>query len=259
VAARREYPYIVPTNFDDSTGNSNYNALQATLRKSSRNGLTYLVSYTRSKSIDLACSGSLGSEGCQLQNPYNPQADRSVSGFDLPNMVSASVVYELPFGRGRAHQLGNSVVSDVLGGWDVNGILSITSGTPYTLTVSGDPENTGNTFAQADLVGNPAPAHQSPSEWINPSAFAAPPADTFGTYPRNALRTDGYKDLDFSVFKSFTLYRESSLQFRAEAFNLTNTPVFAAPGATVGTPTFGVVSSISNSPRELQFALKYKF
>lgn len=259
VASRRKYPYIVPTNFDDSTGNSNYHALQATLRKGASHGLTYLVSYTWSKSIDLACSGSFGSEGCQLQNPYNPQADRSVSGFDLPYMISASVVYEIPFGAGRDHRLRNAFANSALGGWDINSILSITAGTPYTLTVSGDIANVGNTFVRPNLVGNPTPARQSPSQWINPSAFSAPPAYSFGTFPRNALRTDGYQDLDLSVFKSFTLYRETSLQFRAETFNLTNTPVFSAPGSTVGTPTFGVVSSTSNSPRQLQFALKLRF
>jgi hypothetical protein len=259
VAARREYPYIIPTNFDDSTGDSNYNALQATLRQGSSHGLTYLLSYTWSKSIDLACSGSFGSEGCELQNPYNPQADRSVSGFDLPYMISASVVYELPFGAGRTFHMGNGIANNIVGGWDVNGILSITAGTPYALTVSGDIANVGNTFVQPNLVGNPTPANRSPTQWINPAAFSAPPADTFGTFPRNALRTDGYQDLDFSIFKSFTLYRETSLQFRAETFNLTNTPIFSAPGTTVGTPTFGVVSSVSNTAREMQFALKLSF
>ena len=259
VAARRLYPYIIPTNFDDSTGNSNYNALQATLRKSTSNGLTYLVSYTWSKSIDLACSGSFGSEGCQLQDAYHPQADRSVSGYDLPYILSASSVYELPFGAGRTYHSGNSLVNSTLGGWDINGIISFSSGTPYTLTVSGDIANTGNTFVHPNLVGNPTPANRSPSQWLNPSAFSAPPAFTFGTFPRNALRTDGYQNLDLSVFKTFTIYRESSLQFRAEAFNATNTAIFAAPGNTVGTPTFGVVSSTSNTPRQLQFALKFQF
>jgi hypothetical protein len=259
VAARRKYPYIIPTNFDDSTGNSNYHALQATLRKSTSNGLTYLISYTWSKSIDLACSGSFGSEGCQLQDAYHPQNDRSVSGYDLPHIFSASAVYEFPFGTGRAHRSSNGLVNNTLGGWDINGIVSFSSGTPYTLTVSGDIANTGNTFVRPNLVGNPTPAHQSPTQWFNQSAFSAPPAYTFGTFSRNALRTDGYQNLDLSIFKTFTIYRESSLQFRAEAFNATNTAIFAAPGNTVGTPTFGVVSSTSNTPRQLQFALKLQF
>jgi hypothetical protein len=259
VAARRPYPYIVPTNYDDHTGNSNYNALQTTLRRTSSHGLAYLLSYTWSKSIDLACSGSFGAEGCLLQDAYHPQADRSVSGFDLPHIFSASFVYEVPFGAGRKYSSKHRIVNDVVGGWDVNGIASLSSGTPYSITVSGDIANTGNTFVQANLVGDPNPAHRTASQWINTSAFRSPAAFTFGTFPRNALRSDTYKDVDLSLFKTFPLYRELNLQFRAEAFNLTNTSVFAAPGNVVGTTTFGVVSSIANSPRQLQFALKLQF
>jgi hypothetical protein len=127
------------------------------------------------------------------------------------------------------------------------------------LTVPGDIANTGNTFVQAVQVGDPTPAHRTPSQWINQKAFAAPAAFSFGTFPRNGLRSDRYKDWDFSLFKSFPIYRESTVQFRAEAFNVTNTPVFAAPGNSVGAPTFGVVSTTSNSPRQLQFAVKLQF
>lgn len=258
VASRRRYPYIVPTNFDQSTGNSNYHSLQATLRRTTRS-LTYLVAYTWSKSIDVACSGSFGSEGCQLQNPYNPRADRSVSGFDLPHNFSASAVYELPFGNGRHFRSDHSLVNAILGDWNVNTIVTLTSGTPYSLTVPGDIANTGNTFVQAVQVGNPIPAQRTPAQWLNPKAFTAPAAFTFGTFPRNALRSDRYKDCDVSLFKAFALYREATLQLRAEAFNLTNTPVFAAPGNSVGSPTFGVVSATASNPRQLQFAAKLTF
>lgn len=259
VASRRLYPYIVPTNFDTSSGNSNYNALEVKLNNRGQRGLQYLLSYTWSKSIDLACSGSFGSEGCLLQNPYNPRADRSVSGFDLTNIFSGSVVYQLPFGRGRQFAISNGIANAALGGWKANAVVSLTSGTPYSVTVNGDIANIGNTFVQADLVGNPVPANRTPSQWINPAAFASPPAYSFGTFGRNALRSDAYKDLDLSVFKSFSLVRESSLEFRAEAFNATNTPIFAAPNSVVGSPTFGAVSSLNNAPRELQLALKLQF
>jgi Carboxypeptidase regulatory-like domain len=259
VAARRQYPYIVPTNYDNSSGNSNYNSLQTSLKKATGQGLTYLLSYTWSKSIDLACSGSLGVEGCLLQNPYDPQADRSVSGFDLTNQFSGSVIYEIPFGIGRRYALRNQVVNGLLGGWDVNAIVGMTSGTPYSVTVSGDIANVGNTFVQADRVGNPVPQHRSASEWINPAAFQSPPRYTFGTFGRNALRSDWYRDADVSLFKVFPFFEGAHLEFRAEAFNLTNTPVFSAPTTTVGSPSFGAVASTSNSPRELQFALKLQF
>jgi hypothetical protein len=259
VAARRQYPYIVPTNFDQSAGNSNYHSLQATLRRTTSKGLTYLIAYTWSKSIDLACSGSFGSEGCQIQDPYNPQANRSVSGYDLPHNFSASAVYELPFGVGRQFHTSHRLVDGLLGGWNLNTIVTLTSGTPYSLTVPGDIANTGNTFVQAVQIGNPDPPQRSPKQWLNKDAFTAPQAAMFGTFPRNGLRSDRYKDWDLSIFKSFPLYREAALQLRAEAFNLTNTPVFAAPANSVGSQNFGTVSSTTNSPRQLQFAAKLTF
>lgn len=261
VASRQPYPYIAPTEYDNSVGNSNYNALQASLKKTMSRGLTYLISYTWSKSIDLAASGSFGAEGTLLQNAYDPQADRSVSGFDLTNIFSASSNYQLPIGRGQLLNLDNGIVNSLLGGWSINGILTLTSGTPYSVTVNGDVANTGNTFVQANLVGNPTPQHRTAAEWFNPSAFASPPAFQFGTFGRNGLRSDGFKDLDFSVFKSFALPHESNIEFRAEAFNILNDVVFAAPDSTVGDPTFGAVASTATgyNSRELQFALKLHF
>lgn len=259
VASRRQFPYITPTNYDKSSGNANYNALQASLKQRSAHGLTYLLSYTWSKSIDLASSGSFGSEGTLLQNPYDPQADRSISGFDLTNIFSASVNYELPIGKGKALNIDRPVLNSLLGGWFANGIVTLTSGTPYSVTVNGDIANVGNTFVQADLIGNPTPTRRTPAEWINKAAFTAPPAYQFGTFGRNALRSQGYNDLDFSIFKSFALPRDSSVEFRAESFNLFNTVVFSAPDSVVSDPTFGAVSSIANTPRQLQFALKLQF
>lgn len=261
VASRRQYPYITPTNYDKSSGNSNYNALQASVRRTLNHGLSYLVSYTWSKSIDLASSGSFGAEGTLLQNPYDPQADRSVSGFDLTNIISASSNYQLPIGRGQLLNLDNGIANSLLGGWSLNGVLTYTSGTPYSVTVNGDIANVGNTFVQANLVGNPIPSHQSAAEWINPAAFASPPAYNFGTFGRNALRSDAFKDLDVSVFKGFALPHETNIEFRAEAFNVLNDVVFAAPDSVVGDPTFGAVSETATgyNSRELQFALKFKF
>lgn len=259
VASRQPYPYITPTFYDDSTGNSNYNAFEARLSRTTYHGLTYLVSYTWSKSIDLGCSGSFGVEGCAIQNPYDARADRSVSGFDLTHIFSASSVYELPFGRGRQIDAHNALANAIIGGWQLNGILSLDSGTPYYVTYSGDLANTGNNFVKADVVGNPTPSHRTPAEWISPAAFSAPPEYSFGTMGRNSLRSDWNKNLDLSLFRSFSIQDRARIEFRAEAFNLTNTAVFAIPNDVVNAPNLGVVTSTANSPRELQFALKISF
>ncbi|MGB8538021.1 MAG: TonB-dependent receptor [Acidobacteriaceae bacterium] len=259
VASRQPYPYITPTNYDDSTGNSNYNALQTRLSNNTHSGLTYLISYTWSKSIDLGCSGSFGVEGCSIQNPYDAKADRSVSGFDLTNIFSGSVVYELPFGKGKSFSLGNSAANYAVGGWQINAIVNLNSGTPYYVTYSGDLANIGNTFVKVNVVGNPTPLQRTPAEWIDPNAFATPAPYTFGTEGRNSLRSNWNRNLDLSLFRTFPVFERVNLEFRVEAFNLTNTAVFGTPNNVINAPNFGVVTSTANTPRELQLALKINF
>lgn len=261
VASRQPYPYITPTFYDQSIGQSKYNAFQFRLQQRTTKGLSYLVSYTRSKSMDVGCSGSFGAEGCEITNPYNFNLDRSVSGFDLPNIFSGSFVYQIPIGSGRSFSTGHKALDYVLGNWDLNGIVSFYSGVPFDVTTSnGDISNTGNVTERADLVlPNPYPANKTPTEWINPAAFATPANYTFGTLGRNTLRSDSSKNFDFSIIRRFPFLERYAFEFRADSFNLTNTPVFSGPSNTLGNPNFGVVTSTANSARELQFALKLLF
>lgn len=259
VAARRPFPYITPTSYDDSTGYSNYNALQILLNGRAGRGLTYLISYAWSKSIDLACSGDYGVEGCELQDAYNPRADRSVSGFDLTHMFSGSFNYELPFGKGKSFNPHNRALSYLAEGWQLNGIVTLHSGTPYGVIYQGDLANTGNTFVRANLVGNPTPDHRTAAEWINTSVFAIPSPYTFGDLGRNSLRSDWFRNVDFSLFRRFPISDQVQLELRAEAFNALNSVVFAAPGKVINGPNFGVVTSTANTPRQLQVALKLAF
>jgi hypothetical protein len=101
--------------------------------------------------------------------------------------------------------------------------------------------------------------NRGPNQWLNPSAFATPPLYTYGTLGRNALRTDSTKNLDLSIFRRFPVTENAGFEFRAESFNLTNTPIFDQPNSTLGNPNFGVVTRTRNTPRELQFALKFEF
>jgi len=259
VASRQPFRYITPTSYDASIGDSNYNALQVTLKRIAGRGLTYLVSYTWSKSIDVACSGNYGVEGCELQNEYFPRGDRSVSGFDVPHSFVASFNYELPFGTGKSIDPSSKVVRALASNWQVNGIVALHSGIPYDVIYEGDLANVGNTFVRANLVGNPARQRPSPAAWFNTSAFAVPPAYTFGDLGRNSLRSDWYKNADFSLSRRFSLSERIQLQFRAEAFNLTNSVVFAIPGNVINAPGFGVVTATANTPRQIQVVLKLEF
>ena len=144
-------------------------------------------------------------------------------------------------------------------GWQVNTIATLHSGTPYDVTYQGDLANTGNTFVRANLVGDPDLLHRTSAEWINTSAFAIPAPYTFGDLGRNSLRSDWYRDLDCSLFRRFPIRERVQLEFRAEAFNATNSVVFAAPGHVINGLDLGVVTFTANTPRQLQVALKLAF
>jgi hypothetical protein len=262
-AARRPFPYIRPTYYDRSWGRGNYNSLQFLLDKKFRNGFAYMVNYTYSKSIDIGCSGWYGVEGCSIQDPYKFNNDRSVSGFDLTHVFTANFNYLLPFGPGQALQTPSRVANHILGNWQINGILLLRSGVPYSLVIGGDLANTGNAgnYLRANFLGNPELSNPTTAEWFDRSKVAAPEPFTFGNSGRNRLRSDGFKNFDFSIFREFRLPREAThLEFRAESFNLTNTPVYSAPGNNLSTlSTFGRVTSQANQARQLQFGLKLNF
>ena len=259
VTSREPFPYITPTRYDTSKGYGNYNALDVRLSRPFKGGLTYLLSYTWSKSIDLGCSGDYGVEGCEVQDVYDLALDRSVSGFDLTHSFVGSLSYQiLPEKANPASRLGKMLWR--LGrDWELNGIVTLHSGVPYDVIYQGDLANTGNTFVRANLVGDPNLAQSSPAEWFNVAAFAAPAPYTFGDLGRNSLRADWFRNLDCSVFRIFPVTEEVSLTFHVEAFNAFNDVVFAAPGNVINGPNFGVVTSTANQPRQVQLALKLAF
>ena len=256
---RRPYPYITPTYYDRSQGRSHYDAFQLSVHRTAAKGLTYLISYTWSKAMDIGCSGMYATEGCSVQNPYDLDADKSVSGFDLTHIFSGSAVYQLPFGSGQKFASGSRALNDVIGNWQLNGIVRLTSGTPYN--VNGDPSipNTGNSFERADLVGNPKLSSPTTAEWINTAAFTEPAPFTFGNLGRNALRSDWFRDFDLSLFRDFRFTESKALEFRAEFFNAFNNVVWGTPDSTLSDPNFGKILSMGNTPRQIQFALKFMF
>ena len=265
VAARQPYPYISPTFYDRSVGNSSYNAFQFSMNHQASSGLAYLISYTWSKSLDVGCSGFFGIESCSVQNPYNLKGDRSVSGFDLTHDLTASAVAPLPFGRGKRFASSSHFVDDIVGNWQLNGILTLTSGVPYDVIISSDIPNVGNSAAwsgnvRANLVGDPNLPSPSPKEWFNTAAFVQPPLYTFGTSGRNSLRADWFKNVDLSLFRDFPFTEKRKLQFRAEAFNLTNTPSWGIPVNDLNNPKqFGSITSTRSIERQLQLSLKLLF
>jgi hypothetical protein len=235
---------------------SNYHALEVKLEKRFAKGFTFLASYTYSKTMDYSTGPfngeSLGGGGVQDNN--NTRADYSTSSLDQTQRLIANTVYALPFFRTQ-----QGIVGHVLGGWEAGIVASFYSGSPLGVTSA-----VNNTFSQGGAQRpnwngqNPALSRPSPSQWLNPSVFSVPAPYTFGNAPRtfNGVRSDRTNNVDLSLHKNTHITERLQLQFRAESFNLTNTPVFAPPNTTFGSPAFGTVSSQANQPRVLQLALK---
>lgn len=257
------FPYIGPTAYDRSTGKSTYNALQVSLNGRQQQGLTYLISYTWSKSLDLACTGFYGVEGCSTQNPYNLQADKGPAATDLPHIFSAAWVYALPFGQGNKISSSSRIANELMGGWNLNGVLSFSSGQAFDVGSGKDIAETGNYnygngygYERANLAGSLYPSNKSPNEWINVASFKTPALGTFGDLGRDSLRSDWNKNLDLSVFRQFPITERFRVEFRFETFNITNTPIWAVPVSSLEAPNFGQVTHTANVARQLQFGLK---
>ena len=254
VQSRRRYPNFGSITFADSNGFSTYHSLQLSAEKRFSQGLQFLAGYTWSKSLDTTSSwGGLGSENFLPQDPANLFLEKGRSAFDLSHRFTLSFVYELPL------RLKNKALNGVLGGWQVNGIVTVQTGFPFTVLASGDIPNigagTGNT--RANLVGDPRVDHPTIDRWFNPNAFAQPAAFTYGTAGRNILNGPGRREFDFSMMKVFSFNERHRLQFRAEFFNFLNHPNYGLPNAQVGNTAFATIRSADN--REMQFGLKYIF
>ncbi len=248
--------------WDRSVGQSAYNALQVKFDKRFSGGFSYLLSYTWSKSIDVASSGQFNDEGFSLQNPYDPNGSRSVSGFDIPQYFSAALVYDSPFGHGK-RWLNSGVGAWILGNWQANSIIVLRSGQPFTLATNADIANigaiAGSSQDRPNLVGNPGLANRSPTEWFNKAAYAVPAPYTFGTSGRNQLWTDPDKNVDVSLFRQDNLTERLRMQLRVECFNIFNHPTFGIPQTLITSSSFAAISSTISTARQIQMGLKFIF
>ncbi len=258
--------------FDDidlleSRANSNYHSLQARLQQRLARGLSSLVSYTWSKSIDDASNffSSAGDPNFP-QNSYDTRAERGRSNFDVRHRLSVSYAYDLPFGKGREYFANAGWLSSVLSGWQSYGILTFQTGRPFTVALLPDIDNSGTGRSilgfgandRPNVVGNPRLGNRSTDGWFNTSAFAFPPPGSFGNAGRNILDGPGYQNVNLSFLKNTNLKEDLNLQLRAEFFNLFNHPNFNLPDNFLGSPTFGRITS-ARDPRHIQFGVKLLF
>jgi len=179
-----------------------------------------------------------------------------VAGFDVPHVLSAAAVYSLPFGHDRRFA-NQGVISRVIGNWQLNGILLLRSGVPFTPSMNVDVANIGTPSTRPNLVGKAKLDNPRPEAWFNTGAFAPPAPFTFGNAGRNILRTDDFANLDLSLFREERFRERITLQFRLEAFNALNHATFGQPGANVSDPLrFGRVASAASVARQVQLGLK---
>jgi len=261
IQAREPYPYSIPTFYDRSIGTGSYEALQVQLDKRYASGFSYQVAYTWSKSLT-EDDGWFGIEGQDVQDPYNPKASRGFSGTNVPNVFSANALYAIPVGPGQRFSTGNRIGDYVLGNWQLNNIFTWRDGQDFTANDSNDVANTGNgnSYERAKVVGDPHLSSRTRLEWFNVKAFEAPAAGTFGDSYRNALRDQRWINIDSSVIRSFPIWHEKRFEFRAEAFNLFNHPIFGQPTNDVSSNTFGSVgTNQANLNRRLQLSGKIVF
>ena len=253
VQGRRPYQPWGTITMQSQDLRTSYQSLQTKLEHRAGHGFTGLVSYTWSKFMQFNQSPALGG---------NLGYERTYSPFDTPQNFALSGTYELPFGRKRAYLSSSPAVVDaLLGGWQVQTIIVLRSGLPYTPIVGSDIANTGvgNQRPNLNPAGGSPTFHKSLTRWFDPTAYLPATQYTYGQVRANTLRSDMYRQYDASIFKNFYMPGESVLSFRAEFFNLPNTNSFNAPGATITSSSCCAVTSTSVPSRDIQFALKYSF
>lgn len=267
-----------------SIGTSSYNAMQATLRHPFSHGVTFDLSYTLSKSLDIGSGAERSNEfsndsfgGSGIENSWNPKLNKGVSDFDTRHLITLDWVYEVPVGRGRAVLAGaNRVVDALVGGWQFSGLSRWASGLPFSVYEPGWSTNwqlegagvvTGNVKIHRHVVdGVPQVFAEDSATTINNGVYNGTPIRL--PYPgeagqRNVFRGDGYFDIDSSMAKTWILHDEMKLKFAAEVYNVGNnvrfddSPLNLNAGLTSG--TLGAYSGTLSTYRRMQFGLRFDF
>jgi hypothetical protein len=267
--AIKPYPrFLNVAAYRNNTGQTNYNGVEVSVEQRLSNGLSFIFSYTHSKLIDDASSvfsttvlSSPNSSSLIAADTFNPALERDSSSGDMPNVLVAAGTYKLPVGRG--HRFASSGAAEkLLGGWSLNGILTSQSGMPVTVTQA----TNNNSFAgfvlqRPNVVGKTSlPAEQrSPVRFFNTAAFATAPQFTLGNASRNPVRGPAYRDGDIALIKHTPVGELADVEFRAEFFNLTNTPAFSQPNGSFGSPAFGSITATATDPRVIQFGARISY
>ena len=258
--------YTTVSLYRNNVGTTRYQGFELSVRHRLARGLLYSIAYTRSKLLDDASTvfdasiltGPIGNY--PVADSFNRAGERDYSTGDIPHVLVSSVVWDLPMGAGRAHPL-HGVVGAIFNDWTVSSLITLESGVPVAVTQT----TNFNSFAgfgvqRPNLVGDPTlrADQRTPGQWFNTAAFANAPVFTIGSASRNPVRGPSYREVDFALIRRVPVRAGTSIELRAEVFNLLNTPNLGAPNAVAGAANFGTITSALD-PRVGQLAVKLLF
>jgi carboxypeptidase family protein len=264
VLQRQPYPEFSRIQEVDGSGKSSYNGLSVKLEKRLSGGVSFVSGYTWSKSTDNA-SAIRSHDGDTLfpQNSYNLAAEKALSSFHTSHRMVNSVLFELPFGKGRKFLNRGGLTNVLLGNWEFGTLFNVQTGFPLTVVTGRDLSNTGAGFDRPNVVsgkdGNLDRDERSAARWFNTAAFVTQAPGTFGNSGRNTIISPGIVQWDASLLKNFYFHENKSLQFRFEAFNAANHANLGNPSLSVVAADFGRIAGTRGTMRELQFGLKLIF
>jgi hypothetical protein len=258
VDARRIHQGFSEIRSTQATANSTYHSLQLSWNRRLSGGFSILGSYVWAKSLDLASNDGNSGTGNQATNPFRQNLDKGPSDFDTRHRVVNSVLWDLPFGKGM-----RGFGKYLLAGWQLNGIATMQTGLPFTVSAGVDRSLAGIGRDRADVIREPeifggAARGQMIQRYFDTTAFTLPALGTFGTSSRNYLYGPGLINFDLGAFKAFPFTEKRRLEFRWEVFNALNKPNFLNPVSAVQNVNFGRITS-ARDPRIMQAALKFYF
>ncbi len=257
--ARRPIKPYAGISLWDTSSDSSFNSLQATITHRFSRGFSLNASYVWEKAFDNTSGDPTSTTAFQISNQNCVACDRGLSSLEVPHRFVASYLYALP----ETHLWG-FFGREILNGWQINGITTLSTGSPFNILSGVDSNLDGIATDRPDRIGDPSlgggrSRAQKISQYFNIAAFAAPHANTpYGNSPRNPLIGPGYVNTDISAFKRFAIYEKSDLLFRGEVFNAFNNVNLNNPNGTLGSSQFGKITG-ADTPRIVQLALKFEF
>jgi hypothetical protein len=267
------YPQFGVVSWRGNDSNSTFHAMQLNLRRQFQSGWLLAANYMWSHSIN--DDGIGGGESDTPQDVYCRACEKASSDFDVRQTFNVAAVYQLPFGAGKAHLSEPGMARAILGGWQFSGLATARTGLPVNVVINRSNSALPDLYSvsgseRPDLVSGVSltpPGGQTPTNWINPAAFATPAPGTFGDAGRNLVRAPGLWQMDSALAKTIGLTERTNLQFRAEVFNLFNRAQYGSPQANLSSPlSFGVITTPVNAgatgsgtPRQFQLALRLSF